>query len=52
LLGRTVGLLVHERMEAGRHSVHFDASALPSGLYIYRLHAGGFTESRKLVVLK
>ena len=35
---------------AGRHEVVFDAADLPSGLYLYRLQAGRFTESTRLVL--
>lgn len=50
--GSEVALLARGTREAGRHEVQFDASALPSGVYIYRLEAGTHTESRKLILLK
>jgi gluconolactonase len=52
LLGREVAELVNERKAPGTYEVHFDASALSSGVYIYRLTAGDFMRSRKMVVLK
>jgi hypothetical protein len=52
LLGREVRTLIHERLAAGEHHTAFDASALPSGIYFYRLQAGPYTGSKKLVVLK
>jgi len=52
VLGRRVTLLVNERKNAGVHEVNFDASRLSSGVYFYRLQAGDFTQSKKLVVLK
>ena len=52
LLGREVSTLVNQFVTAGHHGVSFDASRLPSGLYIYRLNAGNFQQSRKLVLLK
>ena len=52
LLGREVATLVNANIEAGVHSVTFDASNLPSGVYIYRLQAGEFTETKKMVFLK
>jgi hypothetical protein len=52
LLGETVATLVDGPVQAGRHTVDFDASALASGVYIYTLEAAGLSESRKLVVLK
>lgn len=52
LLGREVAVLVNETKDAGVHAIDFDASGLSSGLYLYRFRAGGFVETRKLVVLR
>ncbi|MRR08457.1 MAG: T9SS type A sorting domain-containing protein, partial [Deltaproteobacteria bacterium] len=52
MLGREVSVLVNERSEAGFHEVMFDASGLSSGVYLYRLTAGGFVQSRKLLLLR
>jgi len=52
MLGREVATLVNESKGPGRHAVLFDASRLPSGVYIYRLQAGSFTATRRLVLLK
>lgn len=52
VLGRKVRTLVNERQDDGNHAVQLDASKLPSGVYFYRLHAGTFTETKKLTVLK
>jgi hypothetical protein len=52
MLGREVSILVNERREAGVYEVKYDASALASGVYLYRLQAGDFVGSRKLLVLK
>ena len=52
ILGREVSVLVNERKNAGVHEVQFDASTLASGVYLYRLQAGDFVQSRKLVVLR
>ncbi len=51
-LGQRIFTLVDDIVEAGYHEVPFNASHLPSGVYIYRLQAGGFVESRKLLLLK
>ena len=52
LLGREVAVLVDERKAPGSYEVQFDASGLASGVYIYRMTAGGFVQTRKLVVLR
>jgi hypothetical protein len=52
ILGRQVRVLVDERRNAGVHRVQFDAGGVASGVYIYRLKAGSYTQSRRLVVLR
>jgi hypothetical protein len=52
MLGREVAVLVNERKSAGVYEVSFNAEGLSSGIYIYRLHAGDFMQSRKIVLLK
>jgi hypothetical protein len=50
--GRQVVQLVNHTQSAGRHTVTFDAARFSSGLYFYRLTAGDFTGTRKMVLLK
>jgi hypothetical protein len=52
MLGREVSVLVNERREAGVHDVKFDASGLSSGVYLYRLQAGSFVQTRKLMFVR
>ncbi|MFH1735790.1 MAG: T9SS type A sorting domain-containing protein, partial [bacterium] len=52
LLGRQVALLVNGHRDAGIHDVSFDAQNLASGVYIYRLTAGDYTASAKMVLMK
>jgi len=52
MLGREVSMLVNERRDAGVHEVKFDVSGLSSGVYFYRLQAGEFVQTRKLVLLQ
>jgi hypothetical protein len=52
VLGKEVETLVNERQNAGNHSVQFNASNLPSGVYFYRLEAGTNHMIRKLLILK
>lgn len=51
-LGREVKTLVKESQGAGDHSVTFNAATLPSGVYIYRLEAGPYHDTKKLLLLK
>ncbi len=52
VLGRSVATLVNERQTAGSHSVKFDAVGLPSGVYFYRLQAGSFARTKKMILLQ
>jgi subtilisin family serine protease len=51
-LGQLIEMLVDQELDAGTYEVEFNASHLPSGVYIYRLQAGGYGESKKLLLLK
>ncbi|MCX8105765.1 MAG: YCF48-related protein [Ignavibacterium album] len=52
ILGNEIVTLVDEYREAGRYKVEFDASTLPSGVYVYKLTAGSFVSSKKMIVVK
>jgi N-acetylmuramoyl-L-alanine amidase len=52
VLGREVATLVNENLQPGNYEVTFDATGLPSGVYYYRLTAGGFSSVRKMVLLR
>ncbi len=52
VLGSEVGTLVNERQNAGPHAIRFNASNLPSGVYFYRLEAGTYHDTKKLLLLK
>ena len=52
MLGREVSVLVNERRDAGVHEVKFDGSNLASGVYFYRIQAGDFTQTKRLLLLK
>jgi len=52
ILGRKVAELIHSDMNAGYHTVLFNASNFASGVYFYRLQAGSFVSVKKLMLLK
>jgi len=52
LLGRQVAVLADEQLSSGRYSRTWDASGVPSGIYYYRIQAGPYTETRKMLLLK
>ncbi len=52
MLGRRVAVLENGMRTAGRHQVAFDASSLSSGMYFYRIQAGEFAETRKMMLVK
>ncbi len=52
VLGDEVATLVNEEKPAGSYEVEFDASHLSSGVYFYKLQAGSFVETRKIILLR
>lgn len=52
MLGQKVATLANEKMNAGIHQVSFDAQRLSSGIYIYRLQAGNFVETKQMTLIK
>ncbi len=52
ILGQKVAQIVNEVQNAGSYQANFDASNLPSGLYIYQIKAGSFVQSKKMMLLK
>ena len=51
-LGREVSILLSEQLSAGTYSRQWDAAGLASGVYFYRLQAGSFSETKKLILLR
>ena len=52
ILGKRVATLVNGWVDAGEFTVEFDATDLPSGIYLYRMTAGSFTTAKQLTLLK
>ena len=52
ILGEEIKVLLNEEKEAGYHSIDFNASDLPSGVYFYQLKAGDFISAKKMLLLK
>jgi hypothetical protein len=52
MLGREVAVVVNEILKAGIYETEWQAENYSSGIYFYVLHAGDFTQTRKMVYLK
>ncbi|MFA5806204.1 MAG: T9SS type A sorting domain-containing protein [Melioribacteraceae bacterium] len=51
-LGQEIAVLVNQQLSGGTYSVDFDATKLPNGIYFYKIQAGSFSQTKKLVLLK
>jgi hypothetical protein len=52
VLGREVAALVNEEKPAGVYTAIWNATIMPSGVYFYKLSAGSFTQTRKMLLMK
>jgi hypothetical protein len=52
ILGNEVATLVNEEKASGSYEVNFRASNLSSGVYLYKLQAGSFIETKKMLLMK
>ena len=52
LLGQEVATLVSENLKAGSYKYQWDVSNLASGVYIYKIQAGNYQQTRKMIYLK
>ena len=52
LMGREVQTLVNEKLQAGTYEVTFDGSGLTSGVYFYKLMTEGFSETKRMLLIK
>ncbi len=51
-LGEKVAELINGQISAGEHEIMFNASNLPSGVYVYRIEANNFVQNNKMMLLK
>ena len=52
VLGNEVATLVNEEKLAGTYEINFNADGLSSGIYFYKLHAGSFVETKKMILIR
>jgi hypothetical protein len=52
VMWREVATIVSENLQAGSYQRHWNASGYPSGMYFYRLQAGGYSETKRLILLR
>ena len=52
ILGKEVAILINQELNAGNHTKTWDANNLSSGVYFYRLTAGKFTETKKMILVR
>ncbi len=52
ILGKEAATLLNEQLQPGSYSVDWDASNFPSGVYFYKLEAGDFSQTKKMVLIK
>lgn len=52
LAGQEIATLVNGKLKAGEHKIMWNAQGQPSGVYLYRLEAGSFTEVKKMTLLR
>ncbi|HEY6435530.1 MAG TPA: T9SS type A sorting domain-containing protein, partial [Ignavibacteriaceae bacterium] len=52
VLGNEIATLVNEEKSAGTYEVNFDANHLSSGIYFYKIKSGGFTDTKKMILLR
>ncbi|HVO73302.1 MAG TPA: T9SS type A sorting domain-containing protein [Ignavibacteriaceae bacterium] len=52
ILGREVATIINEEKTSGKYKINFFAKDLPSGIYFYRLQAGAYSQTRKMILIK
>jgi len=51
-LGKSVNVLVNQNQLSGNYNIMWNASNFPSGVYIYKIEAGSFTDAKKMILIK
>jgi len=52
LLGKEIATLVNEEKHAGSYNIEFNGKDLPSGIYLYRIYAGEYIQTKKMILMK
>ena len=52
ILGQNVATVINSDMHMGHHVVTFDATNLPSGMYIYKINVNGFSAQKKMMLMR
>ena len=52
IFGQLFKVIINETNNPGYYKAEFDSTYLPSGLYIYKIEAGNYTESKKMILVK
>jgi hypothetical protein len=52
IFGKEIETLVNEKLKPGTNEVTFNTSQYPSGVYFYRLQAGDYNDSKRMILLK
>lgn len=52
LLGREVSTLINRELSAGYYKINFNGSELPSGIYFYKIEAGKYSDTKKMILIK
>ncbi len=52
VLGKVAATLIDGNVDAGYHQIEFNGSELSSGLYFYRIETDGFTDVKKMILVK
>ncbi|MEO8210146.1 MAG: T9SS type A sorting domain-containing protein, partial [bacterium] len=51
-MGKEVATLVNQKQNSGRYQVNFEGSNFSSGVYFYKLNTGGFTDTKRMILIK